>query len=47
MNINKHLDEIENHFFLWGQVGEMWYPYEKDKKYSAFLAIRRNGGFSF
>jgi hypothetical protein len=47
MNINKHLDEIENHFFLWGQVGDLWHPYEKGKKYTAFLANRRNGGFLF
>ncbi|HYF30259.1 MAG TPA: hypothetical protein VD993_03980 [Chitinophagaceae bacterium] len=47
MNINKHLEEIENYFFLWGQVGDQWHPYEKGKKYSAFLAIRQNGGFSF
>ncbi len=41
MGIAKYYDDIKSDFDIFGQIGEDWEPFEKDKDYIAFLAQKK------
>lgn len=41
MGITKFYDEIQNDFYLYGQIGDKLYPFETGKEYEGFAAQRK------
>lgn len=45
MGIANNLEEIRNHFHLFGSVGETWEPFVRGRDYEAFLIKRKDSTF--
>jgi hypothetical protein len=45
MGISNNLEIIENDFYVLGQKGDYWYPFEKNVDYDAFLVKRKRRKF--
>lgn len=41
MGVTKFYKEIQNDFYLYGQVGDSYVEFESDKDYDGFLAQRK------
>lgn len=42
MGIAKYLEEVNNDFEIFGQIGKIWQVFEKDLEYESFLVRRKN-----
>jgi hypothetical protein len=38
MGINKYYDDINDELEIYGRIKDEWYPFEKNRDYSAFIA---------
>lgn len=45
MGIANNLEEIRNHFHLFGLIGETWETFEKGRDYEGFLIKRKDSTF--
>ncbi|MBX3252788.1 MAG: hypothetical protein KF862_01505 [Chitinophagaceae bacterium] len=41
MGISRFLDDISENLDIYGQIGDQWYPFERNKPYEAFLTKRK------
>ncbi len=41
MGINKYFDEVQNEFHIYGELGDEWLPYEKDKVFDGYVVKRK------
>lgn len=42
MGINKYLEEINNQFYIFGEHGDEWLPYEKEREFEGYVVKRKN-----
>jgi hypothetical protein len=42
MGINKYFEEVEAEFYIFGEHGDDWLPYEKERDFEGYLVKRKN-----
>jgi hypothetical protein len=42
MGINKYFEEVEAEFYIFGEHGDDWLPYEKERDFEGYVVKRKN-----
>lgn len=42
MGINKYFEEVEAEFYIFGELGESWLPFEKEIDFDGYVVKRKN-----